>query len=623
MRIKSEAINATNHGEVGRTVEEIRNGVTKKGEMLSWLKSRLKILIEVSSENEAQQQGDELAKLSSSFKALLTLLSEVEKMLSNFGDCVQYKEIVKSSLEDLISGSQEVQEQAEKILDTENLFEAQQLLLHHQQKTKRISAKKRDLQQQIAQTRPGTGGLPSQGGEELRKLESSLESMEHSRERQERRIQVTLRKWERFETNKETVVRYLFQTGSSHERFLSFSSLESLSSELEQTKEFSKRTEGIAVQAENLVKEAADIPLGPKNKQLLQQQAKSIKEQVKKLEDTLEEDIKTMEMVKNKWDHFGNNFETLSIWITEKEKELNALETSSSAMDTQINQIKVTIQEIENKISDIMGLEEAAQSFAQFITTGESARIKAKLTQVRRYWEELREHAQSLEGTILAHLSQQQKFEDNLSKIQQSVSEFEERLADPIKICSSATETYRVLQEHMDLRQAVESLSSAVGALSAGARKVRAPTGSTVQEATALQHRYRGALLRTKERQAALETLLAHWQRLEKELSTFLTWLERCEAIAGSPETDISADRVKVESELQLIQALQNEVVSQASVYSNLLQLKESLFSVASKDDVKMMRLHLEQLDERWRDLPQIISKRLVFQKKKIIIFTF
>lgn len=60
---------------------------------------------------------------------------------------------------------------------------------------------------------------------------------------------------------------------------------------------------------------------------------------------------------------------------------------------------------------------------------------------------------------------------------------------------------------------------------------------------------------------------------------------------------------------------LQNEVVSQASIYSNLLQLKESLFSVASKDDVKMMKLQLEQLDERWRDLPQIISKRLGFKQ--------
>lgn len=43
--------------------------------------------------------------------------------------------------------------------------------------------------------------------------------------------------------------------------------------------------------------------------------------------------------------------------------------------------------------------------------------------------------------------------------------------------------------------------------------------------------------------------------RLEKELSTFLTWLERCEALASSPEVDIAADRVKAESELQSVQA--------------------------------------------------------------------
>lgn len=61
-----------------------------------------------------------------------------------------------------------------------------------------------------------------------------------------------------------------------------------------------------------------------------------------------------------------------------------------------------------------------------------------------------------------------------------------------------------------------------------------------------------------------------------------------------------------------ILQALQNEVVSQASLYSNLLQLKEALFSVASKEDVAVMKLQLEQLDERWGDLPQIISKRLV-----------
>ncbi|KAK2114537.1 Nesprin-1 [Saguinus oedipus] len=222
--IKGEAIDTANHGEVKCTVEavfvhfnlcelriqpekprqdhrasgsntEIRKGITKRGETLSWLKSRLKVLTEVSSENEAQKQGDELATLTSSFKALSTLLSEVkrmvdvEKMVSNFGDSVQYKEIVKNSLEELISGSKEAQEQAEKILDTENLFEAQQLLLHHQQKTKRISAKKKDVQQQITQAQQGEGGLPDRSHEELRKLESTLDGLERSRERQERRIQ--------------------------------------------------------------------------------------------------------------------------------------------------------------------------------------------------------------------------------------------------------------------------------------------------------------------------------------------------------------------------------------------------------------------------------------------------
>lgn len=51
-------------------------------------------------------------------------------------------------------------------------------------------------------------------------------------------------------------------------------------------------------------------------------------------------------MVKSKWDHFGSNFETLSAWITEKENELNALEASSSTLDTQISQIKVTCSHI-------------------------------------------------------------------------------------------------------------------------------------------------------------------------------------------------------------------------------------------------------------------------------------
>lgn len=46
----------------------------------------------------------------------------------------------------------------------------------------------------------------------------------------------------------------------------------------------------MAVQAENLVKNSSEIQLGSKNKQSLQHQAKSIQEQVKKVEVTLEEE---------------------------------------------------------------------------------------------------------------------------------------------------------------------------------------------------------------------------------------------------------------------------------------------------------------------------------------------
>lgn len=63
-----------------------------------------------------------------------------------------------------------------------------------QQTTKRISAKKRDVQQQIAQAQQGEKGLAGGVREELQQLESTLDDLEHSREKQERRIQVGDRK---------------------------------------------------------------------------------------------------------------------------------------------------------------------------------------------------------------------------------------------------------------------------------------------------------------------------------------------------------------------------------------------------------------------------------------------
>uniref|UniRef100_A0A8D2MWB4 Nesprin-1 spectrin repeats region domain-containing protein n=1 Tax=Zonotrichia albicollis TaxID=44394 RepID=A0A8D2MWB4_ZONAL len=280
------------HGKSDAVILEIRKHIHKHGENHNWLKSRLVVLTSLCPDLEAKETEDELCKLSSDFKRLLDLLAEIENTLGAVGDCVQYKEEVKSAIEELINNSKEVQAEAEKILDTESLLQAQQLLLHHQQRTRRLRAKRQDVQKQISQAKrlQIEGGLPSTVREDLQKLEGTLENMQQTMEKREEQLQVTINKWEQFERDKETVVKYLNQASSVLERILNFSSLESLSSELDQTKELSKQTEAMAVQAENLVKNSSEIQLGSKNKQSLQHQAKSIQEQVKKMEVTLEEE---------------------------------------------------------------------------------------------------------------------------------------------------------------------------------------------------------------------------------------------------------------------------------------------------------------------------------------------
>ncbi|XP_010018863.1 PREDICTED: nesprin-1-like, partial [Nestor notabilis] len=616
-KIKESVNDTAKYKQCKASVGEIRKHIKKQVENHSCLKSRLAVLTTVCPDLEAKETEDELCKLSSDFKGLLDLLAEIEKTVGTVGDCVQYKEEVKSAIEELISNSKEAQAEAEKILDTESLLQAQQLLLHHQQRTRRLRAKRQDVQQQISQAKQLQidGGLPSTMQEDLQKLEGTLENIQQTMEKREEQLQVTINKWEQFERDKETVVKYLNQASSALERILNFSSLESLSSEQfkeEIFTELSKQTEAMAVQAENLVKNSSEIQLGSKSKQFLQQQAKSIQEQVKKVEATLEEDIKSMEMVKNKWDHFGNNFEALSIWIAEQEKELETLETSSSPLDIQISQIKVINKEIDGKITGISKLEEEAKSFSQFVTSGECAHIKAKLTQVKRYWEELRDHAQRLEGTITGNASAQQKYEGSLKQVQETVSEFEAKLAEPLTSCSSSSATYAALQDYTDLCHTVEKLSNSLASLSVCARKV-ANKEKAAQEVTVLQQKYEKVLENVKEKQILLETLLAQWQKQEKELSAFLTWLEGCEATARPSEWYVSADRVKLESELQSLQDLRADIESHASVYANLLQLNESLFPTASRHCVKTIKEKFEELDKRWKALPQTVDKRINF----------
>lgn len=61
-------------------------------------------------------------------------------------------------------------------------------------------------------------------------------------------------------------------------------------------------------------------------------------------------------------------------------------------------------------------------------------------------------------------------------------------------------------------------------------------------------------------------------------------------------------------------QDLRADIESRASVYGSLLQLNETLFPTASKQCVKTIKEKFEELDERWKALPQTVDKRFVLQ---------
>lgn len=60
-------------------------------------------------------------------------------------------------------------------------------------------------------------------------------------------------------------------------------------------------------------------------------------------------------------------------------------------------------------------------------------------------------------------------------------------------------------------------------------------------------------------------------------------------------------------------QDLQVDVASHAALYTSLLQLNETLFKTCSKESVEAVKKDLEELDKRWKALPQTVSNRFVF----------
>lgn len=197
------------------------------------------------------------------------------------------------------------------------------------------------------------------------------------------------------------------------------------------------------------------------------------------------------------------------------------------------------VQDVRRGLQDraevLPQLEAASASLAQFVSSGEAARIRARLTQVGRYWEELGEGVQQLDGRLQERWSQQQKFSSSLAELQAGLQELQAELDQPIGSCSSFSETARALQRHtvvtsaffcpqrvllfcslpcllQDVSQALQQLKAPLLALSASARRLgdHDPAQRTVTELSAALEQ---ALQEAKEKQDRLESLLSSWQR--------------------------------------------------------------------------------------------------------------
>ncbi|XP_040920912.1 nesprin-1-like [Toxotes jaculatrix] len=589
--LRETARNSSRKEQVNAAVQALQEAVDAREESLLWLKNILAELSEWGEEGSAKFQYEEL------------------------------REEVRGALEEVLRARREAEEQTRKILDAEDLEEAKQLYLIHQvcieQHLKRLHANRREAELLVSHCRQlQTGEVLS---ESLQELEEAFREVDRKSGAKEHNLQATLTWWQNFEAERETVWRFISNTNNELHKELIFNSLDSLRMELEHNKELLTGVEECCVRADLLLEKAADIQLGPKNQTLLLQQAQSTREAVTQLQDHLNKNVVQLERMCVWWERFSSESETLSSWISEKEQELEAINTTSSLdpLDKNISTVEEVGKGLEERRAALGHMEADCEALSRFVTPGEAGRIRARLTQIRRYWEELKGRVEQLGGQLNQSASYRQRYNDNLEQVKKTMSDIEEKLDCPITQCSSSSETYKILQNHMEVCQTVEQLKPRLMALCSAMKRLG--EGSQLEEEVANLQKQQGQFLgKASEKQATLESLLALWQRFEKEISSMKSWLDRCESVC-CPDTELlSADKVKLRNELQNIQEMQRETPSYDVLLQGLVNLGLCLYPTAPEARIQEFSDDLTQLQERSTSVKNSISHRFELLKSQL-----
>lgn len=66
-------------------------------------------------------------------------------------------------------------------------------------------------------------------------------------------------------------------------------------------------------------------------------------------------------------------------------------------------------------------MEADCEALSKFVTPGEAGHIRARLVQMRRYWEELKGRVDELGGQLNQSVSYRQRYNDNLEQVWRSL----------------------------------------------------------------------------------------------------------------------------------------------------------------------------------------------------------
>ncbi|CAL8318022.1 unnamed protein product, partial [Boreogadus saida] len=601
----------TRQEQVDAALQALQEAVDEREETLCWLKRRLAALSEVSPELEVQRERAALATLSTDLRALLSSLCQWDEQGgSSMFQSEELREEVRGALEEVHRVRREAQEHYGRVLEAETLGEARQLYLIHQQHLKRLHAGRKEADILVAHCRQlqKEEGLSRSLGE----LEEAFGEGDLKSDAQGHNLQTALRAWQEFESERESIWKFLTSTNAGLAKELLFNSQHSLKTELDLSKELFSRGEEWTTRAKSLLETAPGVHLGAKNQRLLLEQARSTMGALAQLQEHLRKNINQLELVHTWWEHSGSQSEAFFLWISEKERELEDISSASSpdSLDKQLSSVEAVEAALEEKRAWLVQLEGQSQALSGYVTPGEAGRIRARLGQMGRGLEELRGRVQQLIGQLQQSASHRQRYSDNLEQVKKSMSDLEEKLDLPMTFCSSSSETYRGLQEHMELCQAVEQLTPRLTALCSALKRL-GDGGPLEEEVARLQDRQREDVERAKEKQAALEDLLALWQRFEKESSSIRSWLDRCEMICCPDIHHLSADKVKLRNELQNIQEMQSEAPANETALEGLLSLRLSLTPTAPEECVRDITDDITRLQERCSSLKDSVTHRL------------